>query len=223
MLNAPMVRNRIGQKIGRLHVITADDDGGRPFRSHAGQALLAVRGGADTIQYRTKRGDMGRMIADGLEVRQVCRRFGVTFLVNDRVDLCMALDADGVHLGKEDMPVETARRLLGSRKIIGATVRNAEDLLAAQRAAADYVGCGPVFATSTKELPVEPLGIEGLRRVAAAAGIPVIAIAGIAPDNVADVIRAGAFGAAVVGAVVRAENPEAAARLLRDRIDAAKG
>lgn len=218
-----MVRNRIGQKIGRLHVITADDDGGRPFRSHAGQALLAVRGGADTIQYRTKRGDMGRMIADGLEVRQVCRRFGVTFLVNDRVDLCMALDADGVHLGKEDMPVETARRLLGSRKIIGATVRNAEDLLAAQRASADYVGCGPVFATSTKELPVEPLGIEGLRRVAAAAGIPVIAIAGIAPDNVADVIRAGAFGAAVVGAVVRAENPEAAARLLRDRIDAAKG
>lgn len=217
-----MLRNRIGQKIGRLHVITADDDGGRPFRSHAGQALLAVRGGADTIQYRTKRGDdMRRIIAEGLEVRNVCRRYGVTFLVNDRVDLCMALDADGVHLGKEDMPVETARRLLGSRRIIGATVRNTQDLLAAERASADYVGCGPVFATSTKDLPVEPLGIEGLRRVAAAARIPVIAIAGITPENAADVIRAGVHGAAVVGAVVRADDPEAAARLLRDRIDAA--
>lgn len=216
-----MIRYGTKETIGRLHVITADDDGSRPLRSHAEQALLAVQGGADTIQYRSKSGDVRRMIADGLEVRSVCRRFGVTFLVNDRVDLCLALDADGVHLGKEDMPVEIARRLLGSRKIIGATVRNVDDLLCAQRASADYVGCGPIFPTTTKELPVPPLGIEGLRQVAEGGRIQVIAIAGITSENVGSVMNAGAYGAAVVGAVVRAEDPEKAVRTLRTRIDAA--
>ncbi|MDB5035188.1 MAG: thiamine-phosphate pyrophosphorylase [Chlorobi bacterium] len=202
--------------IGRLHVITCADT--RMGRSHAELAELAILGGADTIQYRSKSPDIREMIAEALAVREVCARHGVTFLVNDRVDVALAVDADGVHLGRDDMPIATARRMLGDGRIIGGTVRNREHLMGAFRETADYVGLGPIFGTSSKIVPISPLGLAVVREVATGSPIPVIGIAGIDAGNAGDVIAAGAYGVAVIGAVCRADDVTAAARELRERI-----
>lgn len=194
--------------IGRLHVIT--DTTVQDRYSHAELALLAVRGGADTIQYRSKCGDVRRMIAEAAEVRDVCRAANVLFVVNDRVDVCLAIGADGVHLGREDMPLVAARRVLGAGFVVGGTVRNAAQLAEAARDGADYVGLGPVFATRTKEVAHAALGTEGVAAAARGATIPVIAIAGIAVADLAPLLRAGAYGVAVIGAVAGAADPTAA-------------
>lgn len=205
--------------IGRLHVITEGGDGSRPYRTHAELARMAIRGGADTIQFRSKDASMRVLIEQAAAVGEVCRESGVLFLVNDRVDLCLAVNADGVHLGADDMPVEIARRILGDSAVIGATIRGIEGLRAAETASADYVGLGPVFRTTSKSLPVEPLGLETVRRVAAEASIPVIGIAGIGVENASEVAAAGAHGIAVIGAVSRASDPETAARDLLASLD----
>ncbi len=194
--------------IGRLHVIT--DTTVQDRCSHAELALLAVRGGADTIQYRSKCGDVRRMIAEAADVRDVCRAANVLFVVNDRLDVCLAIGADGVHLGREDMPLAAARRVLGARFVVGGTVRNAAQLAEAARDGADYVGLGPVFTTMTKDVGHAPLGLEGVAAVAQGAAIPVVAIAGIGPADVVPLLRAGAFGVAVIGAVAGAADPTAA-------------
>jgi thiamine-phosphate pyrophosphorylase len=203
-------------RVGRLHVIT--DTVVQSRHSHAALAALAIGGGADTIQYRSKSQDFRTLLREAGEVGDVCRNHGVTFLVNDRVDLCLAVDADGVHLGREDMPVALARKILGPEKIIGGTIRNAGHLEEAVRESADYVGLGPIFSTSSKSLPLEPLGLEMIRQVSAVATIPLIAIAGIDASNAADVIAAGAYGIAVIGAVCCAEDVTAAAAALSLRI-----
>jgi thiamine-phosphate pyrophosphorylase len=206
----------MAKRIGRLHVIT--DTTLQERFSHAELAELAIQGGADTIQYRSKSGDVRRMIEEAAEVREVCLRNGVTFLVNDRVDIALAVDADGVHLGREDMPVPVARKILGPEKIIGATIRNPEHLREAIAESADYAGLGPIFSTASKLVGLEPLGLEMVRRVAEQGGIPVIAIAGITAGNTADVIAAGAYGVAVIGAVCCATDVAAAAREIAERV-----
>lgn len=210
-----MVLNKVRAEIGRLHVITRNGDGSRPSRSPAELARLALRGGADTIQYRDKSGDVRLMLEQAAEVLKVCREFSVPMIVNDRVDVCLAVGADGVHLGLTDMPVETARRILGARYIIGATIRGVADLERVQRESADYVGLGPVFRTSSKSVPVDPLGPGVVRQVAEVARIPVIGIAGITHENLPEVLEAGAYGVAVIGAVSQASDPEAATGQLR--------
>lgn len=197
------------KRIGRLHVITDTDLQER--YTHAQLAELAIRGGADTIQYRSKSADVRLMIQEAGEVAEICRRFNVTFLVNDRVDICLAVDADGVHLGRGDMQVPIARKILGPDRIIGATVRNPEHLEEAVRESADYAGLGPVFATTSKQVGLEPLGLEMVERVCRDARIPVIGIAGITVDNAASVVRAGAHGVAVIGSVCCADDVVASA------------
>jgi thiamine-phosphate pyrophosphorylase len=205
--------------VGRLHVIT--DTKVQSRYSAAELARHAIDGGADTIQYRSKSTDVRELLEEARAVRDVCVRAGVTFLVNDRVDVCMAVDADGVHLGREDMPLAIARRILGPAKIIGGTIRGVEHLAEAVRDGADYVGLGPVFGTTSKHVAIAPIGLDVVRAVASVATIPVIAIAGISEDNVASVIRAGAHGVAVIGAVCAAADVTGAARGLRARIDEA--
>lgn len=202
-----MALNKARAVVGRLHVITEEGGGSRPFRSHAELARLALRGGADTIQYRNKSGDIRTMLHEAEQVLAVCREFGVPLIVNDRVDLCLAIGADGVHLGLNDMPVRAARRILGATKIIGATVRGVPDLERAQAESADYVGLGPIFATASKSLPIAPLGSGMIEQVAAVAKIPVIAIAGITVENLPEVMNAGASGVAVISAVSQAPDP----------------
>jgi thiamine-phosphate pyrophosphorylase len=201
----------------RLHVIT--DTTIQHRHSHAELAWLAIAGGADLIQYRSKSPELRTMIAEAAAVRDVCRRAGVIFIVNDRVDVALAVDADGVHLGRDDMPVALARKILGPDRIIGGTIRNPEHLRRAIDEGADYVGLGPIFGTTSKSLAIEPLGLEMIRSVSGVSTIPVIAIAGITAANVADVIRAGAHGVAVIGAVCAADDVTAAAAELRAGID----
>lgn len=205
------------RSIGRLHLVT--DTQVQDRYSHAELAELAISGGVDTIQYRSKQTDFRRLMQEAGETAEVCRRHGVLFLVNDRVDLCLAVDADGVHLGRSDMPIEVARKILGRSKVIGGTIRNRAQLFEAVAVGADYVGLGPVFATVTKSVDHAPLGLDLVAEVALDAPIPVIAIAGITQETIAQVVGTGVHGVAVIGAIAVAVDVTAAAAILRREID----
>jgi thiamine-phosphate pyrophosphorylase len=198
--------------------------GGRPL---ADIAAAAARGGATLVQLRDKRAEARVLIGQARAIRAALADTGVPLLVNDRVDVALAAGADGVHLGRDDLDPRTARELLGSKAIIGATVRSDSDVDALAPEAIDYVCIGGVFATASKDNPDPPIGVAGLTRLMRrvrerAPVIPIGAIAGIDERNAAEVIRAGADGVAVVSAVTAADDPEAAARRLRAIVDAAK-
>lgn len=180
----------------------------------------AIQGGVTAVQLRRK-ADSGReFVRIGRAVRQLTRERGVLLVVNDRVDIAWLVEADGVHLGQDDMACEDARRLLPG-KIIGVSVRSVPDALAAQRAGADYLGVGAMFATATKP-GARHIGPPGLRRIAQAVTVPVVGIGGIHPGNAAVVVAAGADGVAVVSAVMDAEDPGEAARALCRNIQRAR-
>lgn len=151
-------------------------------------------------------------------IRQYADEMCRLFIVNDRVDIAMASGADGVHLGQSDIPLETARRLMGDDAIIGISVDNVEQAVAAEEGGADYVGVGAVFRTSTKPDAMQGVGLGAVFEVRQAVDIPVVAIGGINRGNIQDVIRAGADSAAVVSAVVAQNDVAAAAHELRDLI-----
>ncbi|HHY47463.1 MAG TPA: thiamine phosphate synthase [Firmicutes bacterium] len=180
----------------------------------------AIAGGATAIQFRAKNWDARRMVEVGLRLREITRDTGVLYIVNDRVDVAMAVEADGVHLGQEDFPVPLARKLLGPDKIIGLTVYNASQATAAELLGVDYLGTAAVFPTGTKSYAdVAPLGLPGLVSIVRATRLPVVAIGGISKANAADVLSTGVAGVAVVSAVVAADNIEGAARELREIVD----
>ena len=181
---------------------------------------MAIRGGADLIQFREKDAATREMIALARPAREVCRRMRIPFLVNDRVDVALAVDADGVHLGTDDLPIALARRLLGPHRVIGASAGSIDEAIAGWKAGADYLGCGPLFATATKSDAGPPAGTALLAEVVRAVPIPVVGIAGIGPSNLEEVLSAGAHGAAVISSVCAAADPEQAARALRAIIDA---
>ena len=184
--------------------------------------VQAIEGGVGVVQLREKDRTVRERYETGREIRDPCRENDVTFLVNDRVDLALALDADGVHLGDDDLPVPAARELLGDGAIVGrsvSTVAAAED---AERAGADYLGVGTVYRTGSKaEIPEETHGIgpERVAAIAAAVDVPVVGIGGITADNAAAVAGAGADGVAVITAITRAEDPEAATAALGDAVE----
>ncbi len=191
-------------------------------RSHLEVAQAAIRGGATVIQLRDKEATTRQLVETGRLLRDLTREKGVTFIVNDRVDVALAVEADGVHLGVDDMPVSIARRLMGPEAIIGFSPETVEQARQAEAEGADYLGVGAVFGTGTKPDAGPPIGVEGLREMVQAVSIPVVAIGGVTADNAASCIRAGAAGVAVVSAVVAAEDVEAAARQLREQIEKAK-
>jgi len=175
----------------------------------------ALEGGVTAVQLRDKQASPRDLMELGTEMRRIAHRYGAPFLVNDRVDLALALEADGVHVGREDLPPLEARRLMQRPRILGVSAGSVREALAAQEAGADYLGVGPVFATATKPDSGEPIGLAGLAAVAAAVRVPVVAIGGIHGGNAASVIEAGAAGVAVISALVSAADPEAAAREIR--------
>ena len=209
--------------IGRLHVIISDSlgevTGSRPRFTRLELTAAALRGGADTIQYRRKQGEFGAWLEEGTEVAALCRDAGVPLIINDHVDLCLALDAEGVHLGRDDIPVADARKRLGEGRIIGGTARTIEHVLSAAASGSDYVGFGPVWATSTKRIDDPVRGLDYLRSVAAESPIPVIAIGGIDIERAAEAVGGGAHGVAVIGVVAEAGDPEDVVRRLRILID----
>ncbi|HEV8701095.1 MAG TPA: thiamine phosphate synthase [Candidatus Polarisedimenticolia bacterium] len=184
-------------------------------RSHLEVARAALEGGADAIQIRDKSSTAYNLSLISGEIQPLARKFGAAFFVNDRVDVALLAGADGAHVGQEDLPAREARRLLPRPRLIGVSAGTPEEARRAEREGADYVGVGPVFATATKPDAGAPLGLEELSRIAAAVHIPVVAIGGITQGNVAQVFASGASGAAVVSAVVAADDMAAAARALK--------
>jgi thiamine-phosphate pyrophosphorylase len=192
-------------------------------------ARLCAEGGATLVQLRDKVSETRAMVDEARAIKEALAPFSVPFVVNDRVDVALAAGADGVHLGQDDMKVEDARRLLGSGAIIGLSVKNVSEAEAAPVALIDYVGSGGVYATLSKQQKNAPIGPEGLARIIAVLHgraqkeqkeLPVCGIAGIDASNAAPVIAAGADGVAVISALSLASDPTAAARTLRQVVDA---
>ncbi|MEE9905878.1 MAG: thiamine phosphate synthase [Chlorobium sp.] len=175
------------------------------------QVHRALGGGAAMIQLRHKSASGEQLYRWSIEIRDICRERHAIFMVNDRVDIAIAADADGVHLGQQDLPAAEARKLLGSSKILGVSVSSPQEAVDAENESADYVGFGHIFPTSSKEKHTVPTGPEAIGSIIQAVRIPVIAIGGINPENAHLPIAAGASGIAVITAISRAEDPEAAA------------
>jgi thiamine-phosphate pyrophosphorylase len=160
----------------------------------------AVAAKVSVVQYREKSASARQMCEEARELRKICR--SVTFLVNDRVDIALAVEADGVHLGQEDLPYAVARKLLGNGKIIGLTVHNLAEALVAQSLGADYLGVSPIFATTTKGDAGPPGGLALLKEIRPRVSLPLVAIGGITLNNAPEVIRAGADVLCAISAVV---------------------
>ncbi|MBA7622807.1 Thiamine-phosphate synthase [subsurface metagenome] len=185
-------------------------------------AREAIEGGATAIQLREKDMESRDLCSLALSLKKLTKEKRILFIVDDRVDIAKACDADGVHLGSEDLPVKIALMLLGKKKVIGATVRDLSQALKAQREGADYLSLGPIFLTRTKKNLPPPRGLKAITQIKKKTRIPLIAIGGINRDNVASAIRAGADGAAVVSAVGEAKNIRKATQELLKQIKKAK-
>lgn len=203
-----------------LYVVT--DEGLSRGLSHARIAELAVAGGADIIQLRDKDISGRDLFLAAREIREITTRAGALFVVNDRLDIALASGADGVHLGQDDLPLSAARSLAPRPFIIGISVESVREAVKAEEEGADYVGVGPVFPTGSKHDAGPSLGTGRIREIRAAVSVPVIAIGGINGENVREIIREGADGAAVISAVVSQDDIPQAARSLRAVIKAEK-
>jgi thiamine-phosphate pyrophosphorylase len=191
-----------------------------------GRSLLdvvraAVDGGVTCVQVREKTVSSRAYIERLMPVQALLRERGVPLFVNDRLDIALAVEADGIHLGQTDMPLALAKRIAGDRLIIGVSCEAWQDAVEAERGGADYVSVSPVFATPTKTDTAPALGLDGVRAIRAAVRLPVVTIGGINTTNAADVIRAGADGICVVSAIVGAPDPCAAAASLRRIVEEA--
>ena len=185
---------------------------GRPITQSVEQA---IQGGVTMVQLREKDASTRDFYQIALEVQAVTRRHGIPLAVNDRLDIALAIGADGVHLGQSDMPLEVARRLVGSRMFIGISAATAESALAAQKAGADYIGAGPVYPTGSKDDAGDAIGIAQLAAVCGAVSIPVVAIGGISAGNTPGIMESGADGIAVISAILSQPDITLAARALR--------
>jgi thiamine-phosphate pyrophosphorylase len=196
-----------------LGVYVVTSSGLVPGRGHREVALAAIAGGATAVQLRAKELSDEELLPLARELAGRCRAAGVLFIVNDRVAVAMESGADGVHVG-QDQDAADVRRQIGPEAVLGVSVEDAAQAAAAEAAGADYLGV-TVWSTPTKP-DARPLGLEGLRRIAAATSLPVVGIGGIDASNAADVLAAGAAGVAVVSAVGAAEDPVAATRVLAE-------
>lgn len=175
----------------------------------------AVKGGVTVVQLREKDASTGEFIELARRLMKLLRPLRIPLIINDRVDVALAVDADGVHIGQSDMSYEDARRLLGPDKIIGLSVENFKDIEAANALDVDYIGISPVYGTPTKTDTAEPFGLEGLRKAVQMSVHPTVAIGGMNASTIAEVMAAGTDGVAVVSAICSAENIRKATSDLR--------
>ena len=189
--------------------------------SYLDSIRLALDGGCQWVQLRMKEASDEDFLRIGQEVRKLCERYKATFIVDDHVELVREIGADGVHLGKKDMPVAEARKILGDGMIIGGTANTFDDVRMHYEASANYIGYGPFRFTTTKQGLAPVLGLEGYRSIvsqmkAEGIGLPIVAIGGITADDIPDIMQTGVTGIAISGTVLRADNPvEEMKRLIR--------
>ena len=183
--------------------------------------LQAVQGGAAYVQLREKDLSTRDFVEEAIAVKKLLLPFHVPLIINDRIDVALACGADGVHIGQEDMPYATARKLMGQEAIIGLSVETWADVEASQNLDVDYIGVSPVFATPTKTDTKEPWGLEGLRKIKSFSRHPLVAIGGINESNARTVVKVGADCLAVVSAVCSADDPAAAVANLNNIINSA--
>lgn len=196
-----------------IYIIT--DEELVPGRKHAQIAEAALLGGAAIIQLRDKHASDEYLIEAGRQIRRLTSEAGALFIVNDRLEVALACDADGLHVGQSDRSASEVRASLAG-KILGVSVLNADQSVKAREDGADYLGVGPIFATATKPDADPPTGLEAIKQVKVASGLPVVAIGGINESNIVEVARAGADSAAIISAIVCAEDMvEATRRLAR--------
>lgn len=175
-----------------------------PARPLVDVLTVAAEAGAPLFQYRNKTASMKEAYGEALALRQAAAKAGVLFIVNDRCDLALAVDADGVHLGQGDLPLDLARRVMGPDKLIGISTHNLDQVRDASAGKPDYLGFGPIFTPGSKQDHDPVVGLEGLRAMRRLTSLPVFAIGGIQIDQAGDVMRAGANGVAVVSAILKA-------------------
>ncbi len=208
------------RKIGKLHVLT--DTLLQSRFSHIELTKQAIAGGADTIQFRHKLGTTREMIQVATEMKRLCNEKGVIFIVNDRIDIAIASEADGVHLGQDDFPIPLARKLLGDNRIIGGSAATMEEAEKCLSDGADYVGFGPVYPTGSKDDAGPVSGIDTLRKIVETIPLPIIAIGGIDKGNTPMVMKTGAHGIAVISTVCCRKDPRRATIGLYEAIHSEK-
>lgn len=189
-------------------------------RSTVDVVRAALDGGVDVVQLREKGESASDRFRLGRELRELTRAAGVPLVVNDRVDIARAVDADGVHLGDDDLPVSVAREQLGENALVGRSVSTVDGALAAADDGADYLGVGAVFPTDSKDVREREaeVGLDRVRAIAAATDLPFVGIGGVTVENAASVVKAGADGVAVISAITAAEDPRRATEALGDAV-----
>ena len=190
-------------------------------RSHIEIARQIIRGGARTIQLRDKRLSKSELLPIAQQLKNLCVKHNVLFIVNDYLDLAIATDADGLHLGQHDLPTKVARKILPIDKILGCSTTSVEQAEAAEAEGADYIAVGSIYPTSSKET-AKVVGLERLRQIRQAVTSPLVAIGGINKDNAGEVMAAGAYSVAVISAILQAESPEEAARQIASKLETQK-
>ncbi|WP_039656287.1 thiamine phosphate synthase [Clostridium tyrobutyricum] len=186
--------------------------GEKPLKKAVEEAII---GGVTLVQIREKSASTREFYNVALEVKQVTSHYNVPIIINDRIDIAQAIDADGVHLGQSDMPLSIARKILGDKKIIGISTGTIEEALEAESGGADYIGIGTIFNTGTKKDTDNPLGVDGLKKVYDSVNIPAVAIGGINNENFKDILSTGVDGIAVVTAILRSNDITSAAKQLK--------
>ncbi len=182
-----------------IYLVT--DDGCLQGRALIDCVREALEGGVTLVQYRAKTASSAEMYAEALQLKALCDSFNVPLIINDRLDIAMAVGAAGVHLGQDDLPCAAARKILGEDYIIGVSAHNPAEAKAALQSGADYLGCGAIFGTATKA-DVKKLGTDGLAAICKAKGLPVVGIGGVTANNYREVRAAGADGAAIVSGIL---------------------
>lgn len=194
-----------------IYLVT--DDGCLQGRALIDCVRKALDGGVTLVQYRAKTASSAEMYAEALQLKALCDSFNVPLIINDRLDIAMAVGAAGVHLGQDDLPCAAARKILGEDYLIGVSAHNPAEAKAALQSGADYLGCGAVFGTATKA-DVKKLGTDGLAAICKAKGLPVVGIGGVTADNYREVRAAGADGAAIVSGILAQPDIRATVRAI---------
>lgn len=218
LLSKLLRRDKVKQISGLYVIVDTQALKGRQYIEVARQA---IRGGARVIQLRDKIQNKTELLPIAQKLMALCAEQGVLFVVNDYLDIALAADADGLHLGQEDLPIPVARKLLPLGTILGCSVATVEQAVTAQAEGADYVAVGSIYPTPSKE-GVEIVGLERLRQIRQAVSLPLVAIGGITKDNAPEVMAGGADSVAVISAVLGAQSPEEASRQIVDRMETKK-